>query len=77
SRLSWTTSGARPQIVRWVVYLDGRRVRTLKATARQASQTLRHRVRVAGRHRWRVEGRGPDGRRVVSGALAFRVLRAT
>ena len=70
--LSWTTTGARSAAARWVVYLDGRRVRTLAGSARQ----LRHRVRTTGAHRWRVEGRAADGRRTVSATLGFRVVRA-
>jgi hypothetical protein len=34
-------------------------------------------VRAAGSHRWRVDGRRADGKRVMSATLAFRALRAT
>ena len=76
--LSWTTSGTRGRsahatVARWVVYLDGRRVRTLRAGA---AQKLRHRVRATGTHRWRVEARSADGRPVLTATRAFRVIRA-
>ena len=77
--LRWSTTGTRtarsPKVTRWVVYLDGRRVRTLRATGAKRIQKLRHRVRTTGAHRWRVDGRAANGRRVLSASRAFRVLR--
>jgi hypothetical protein len=75
SQLSWTAR--EQQVARWVVYLGGRRVRTLTASTRRPARSLRRRVRAAGSHRWRVDGRRADGKRVMSATLAFRARRAT
>ena len=79
--LRWSATSTRgastgPRVARWVVYLDGRRVRTLRAAGRRAATRLRHRVVTTGSHRWRVEGRTADGQRVLSAGLAFRATRA-
>jgi beta-mannanase len=54
-------------VVRWVVSLDGRRVRSLAAKARVA----RVHIAMAGRHRWTVSGRNAAGRTVVSTTRSF------
>ncbi|HEV2785185.1 MAG TPA: glycosyl hydrolase, partial [Solirubrobacteraceae bacterium] len=59
-------------IKRWIVYLDDRRVRSVRA-ARRRTHRLRLRGRAAGTHRWRIEGRDGRGRATVSARHTFRV----
>jgi hypothetical protein len=76
SRLTWSSTAGR-RVARWVVYLDGRKVRSLSNTGRTASRTLRRRINATGRHRWRVEGRRADGGRALSATLTFRAVRGS
>ena len=69
--LRWSATGA-STVKRWTVYLDARRVAT---RASRRTGVLRKRVARPGVHRWTVVGVDAAGRRVTSGARAFRVLR--
>jgi hypothetical protein len=74
--MTWSSTAGR-RVARWVVYLDGRKVRSLSNTGRTASRTLRRRINATGRHRWRVEGRRADGGRAMSATLTFRAVRGS
>ncbi len=68
--VKWTATGA-DRVVSWRVSLDGTRIKTLPGTKSQ----LRKRVSRPGTHRWKVVGLDAEGRRVVSAARQFKVLR--
>jgi hypothetical protein len=63
--------GAEEDVVRWRVYLNGKRVRTLAAESRRV---LRKRLYRAGRYRWTVRGIDVNGQSVVSSTRRFRVV---
>jgi hypothetical protein len=67
----WSTMGADEDVVRWRVYLNGKRVRTLAAASRRV---LRKRLYRTGRYRWTVRGIDVNGRSVVSSTRRFRVV---
>ena len=67
----WKLSGA-ARVAKWRVSLDGRKVGTVKNGTRSL---LRKRISRAGRHRWKVVGVDADGRKVVSAARSFRVVK--
>jgi hypothetical protein len=62
------------KITRWVVYLDGHRVHSVKAGA--GRQRLRRRVSSVGRHYWRVDGRDARNRKALSAGRTFHVVAA-
>jgi subtilisin family serine protease len=68
----WTSSGDQ-RVSRWRVTLDGRRVGNISNAKRSI---LRKRVSRAGKHRWTVVGVDAAGKKVVSAARSFRVVRA-
>ena len=57
----------------WVVYLDGRRVRHVRKG--RGAQSVRRRLRTAGRHEWRIEGHDANGN-IVTATMRFKVVRA-
>ena len=60
------------RVKRWIVYLDGKRIHSVKAGAR--THRLRRRVHSVGRHYWRVEGRDARNRKALSAGKSFRVV---
>jgi hypothetical protein len=60
------------RVKRWIVYLDGHRIHSVRAGAR--THRLRRRVRSVGRHYWRVEGRDARNRKTLSAGKSFRVV---
>jgi thermitase len=68
----WRSSGDQ-RVARWRVTLDGRRVGNISNAKRSI---LRKRVNRAGKHRWTVVGVDAGGKKVVSAARSFRVVRA-
>jgi beta-mannanase len=60
-------------VTSWVTMLDGKRVRTVKSTARRV---MRKRVSRPGKHRWTIVGRDAAGHKVVSATKRFRAYRA-
>ena len=70
--LRWTPMGAARQVVRWRVYINGRRVRTSRASR---ARVYRKRMYRRGRYRWKVAGLDAGGRIVVSATRTTRVLR--
>ena len=60
-------------VARWVVYLDGRRVLSVRER-RNRSHRYNRRVTALGRHRWRIEGLDAEGRRAIWAVRAFRVV---
>ena len=70
--LRWSDMGADEDVVRWRIYLNGERLRTLSATR---ERVFRRRMRHAGRYRWTVRGIDVNGDTVVSASRSARVLR--
>ena len=68
----WNEINADDKVARWRVYLNGKRVRTLRAGR---SRVLRKRMHYTGRYRWTVSGVGASGQTVVSASRGFRVVR--
>jgi hypothetical protein len=69
----WSHLAPDEDVVRWRVYLNGKRVRTLAA---QRKLVLRKRLNRVGRYRWTVRGIDVNGRSVISSSRRFRVVRA-
>jgi hypothetical protein len=74
TQVRWEVKSA-ARVKRWVVYLDGRHVHSVKAGGSRTHR-LHRRVHSVGRHHWRVEGRDSRNRRAVSAGKTFRVVRS-
>jgi hypothetical protein len=68
----WTDMDAGDDVARWRVYLNGKRVRTLRASR---DRVFRRTMRRAGRYRWTVRGLDAAGDSVVSATRTGRVSR--
>ena len=68
----WSAMGAGDDVERWRIYINGKRVRTLRASR---ARVFRKRMRRAGRYRWTVRGIDVNGARIVSAARTTRVVR--
>jgi hypothetical protein len=68
----WNETAAQDGVERWRIYLNDKRVRTLRAGR---SRVMRKRMNRTGRYRWKVEGVDAGGRTVVSASRGFRVVR--
>jgi hypothetical protein len=68
----WSHLGPDEDVVRWRVYLNGKRVRTLAA---ERKLVLRKRLHRVGRYKWTVRGIDVNGKSVISTSRRFRVVR--